>query len=284
MMKVAITGAGGYIGRHVLNRLKEMQLDVTAVVYPGSTIGSDTKSIELDILNTSDEVISNAFGGFDAVLHLAWTAGFNHHDPIHIENVMKHYHFLKALIKAGITNISVAGTMHEVGYHVGEINEHTACNPSNPYGIAKNFLRQMCMYEMQKSNVHIKWLRMYYITGDDSHSNSIFSKILMAEYDGKKTFPLNSGEMLYDFITIEQLAEQISMAVVQTDITGVINCCTGKPRSLRTLVESFIRDNDLSIIPEYNVFPVRDYDSPALWGSSVIIDKIMRDVRNYEFK
>lgn len=283
MIKIAITGAGGYIGRHVLSQLLDMNFEVTAIIYPGSAPVLGANNIELDILNASEEVILSSFKGFDAVLHLAWTAGFNHHDPSHIDNVMKHYHFIKSLINSGVTNISIAGTMHEVGYHVGEITENTACNPSNPYGIAKNFLRQLCMYEMQKSHVNIKWLRMYYITGDDCHSNSIFAKLLKAEKDGRNTFPLNSGEMLYDFITIKELAKQISAATVQTDFLGIINCCTGKPRSLRTVVESFITENNLNIVPEYNVFPVREYDSPALWGSNLIINEIIENAERNGF-
>ncbi len=44
--------------------------------------------------------------------------------------------------KLGIKNISVAGTMHEVGYFVGPIDENTPCNPRNPLWNCKNFLRQ----------------------------------------------------------------------------------------------------------------------------------------------
>lgn len=274
-MKIAVTGAGGYIGKHVVNALTSMRHDVVAITYPGSKNTLSSNVIELDILEASDDKIIDVFAEFDAVLHLAWSAGFNHHDQGHIANVMNHHRFLKGLINAGVQNISVAGTMHEIGYHVGEITEKTACNPSNPYGIAKNFLRQICTYEMEKAGVQLKWLRMYYITGDDRNSNSIFSKIIAAEDAGKETFPLNSGEMLYDFIDVECLARQIATATVQTEVTGVINCSSGKPKSLRTAVEEFIAKHNLKIKPVYNVFPARAYDSPAIWGNSDKIERIM---------
>ncbi|NIF46735.1 NAD(P)-dependent oxidoreductase [Enterobacter sp. Ap-1006] len=274
-MKIAVTGAGGYIGKHVVKALSSMGHEVIAITYPNSNNTLTGSIIEMDILSATDNEINEVFSGFDAVLHLAWSAGFNHHDQGHIANVMGHYRFLKALIGAGVNNISVAGTMHEIGYHVGEITENTTCNPSNPYGIAKNFLRQACTYEMEKANVPLKWLRMYYILGDDRNSNSIFSKIIAAEDAGKETFPLNSGEMLYDFIDIECLAQQIAAATVQTDICGIINCSSGKPRSLRTMVEGFIAQHKMKIKPEYNVFPARAYDSPAIWGNSSKIEEIM---------
>ncbi len=273
-MKIAVTGAGGYIGKHVVKALTSTHHDVVAITYTGAnTVTSNV--IKMDILEASDDKIIEVFSNFDAVLHLAWSAGFNHYDKGHIANVMNHYRFLKALVRAGVQNISVAGTMHEIGYHVGEVTEKTACNPGNPYGISKNFLRQICIYEMEKADVSLKWLRMYYITGDDRNSNSIFSKIMAADDASKETFPLNSGEMLYDFIDIECLAKQIATATIQTDVAGIINCSSGKPKSLRTAVDEFIVQHKLRIKPVYNVFPSRAYDSPAIWGNSNKIEQIM---------
>ena len=274
MTRIAVTGAQGYIGRHVVASLEKRGHDVLRIIHPSST-GTDENVVKLDILNASSQELSTALEGVESVVHLAWQAGFNHNDPSHLQNVMGHIEFINNLASAGIKDISIAGTMHEIGYHVGEVNENTACNPTNPYGIAKNFLRQVCFNLASKNDLSIKWLRMYYITGDDRHSNSIFTKILLAEDEGKKTFPLNSGEMLYDFINVEELGLQIATAALQNEVTGIINCCSGKPVSLRTAVERFIKENGLSIKPEYNVFPSRSYDSPAVWGGSQKIQKIM---------
>lgn len=276
-MKIVITGAGGYIGRRVVRYAVNAGHDVVCIVYPGSSESvflEGVKIVELDLLNADQNEVDAVFTGSDACLHLAWQSGFNHQDPCHINNVLKHYHFIEKVINSGIKNISVAGTMHEIGYHVGPVNENTTCEPINPYGIAKNFLRQAALNLCVKQGVNIKWLRMYYIIGDDKYSNSIFTKILAAAENGKSTFPLNSGEMLYDFINIEDLVIQLVDATIQTKYTGIINCSSGKPVSLRTAVERFIKNNELDIKPEYNKFPNRQYDSYAIWGDAEIINKI----------
>ncbi len=277
-MKIVITGAGGYIGKNVVKYAIEAGHEVSCIVYPGSVDSGfiqNVSKIELDLLNASHDEVEQAVRGNDACLHLAWQSGFNHQDPCHIANVLKHYEFLENVISAGIKNISVAGTMHEIGYHVGEVNSDTCCEPINPYGIAKNFLRQAVADLSNKHSVVLKWLRMYYITGNDELSNSIFSKILAAEARGDTTFPLNSGEMLYDFINIENLAEQLVEATVQTEFKGIINCSSGKPVSLRTAVERFILERGLKIKPEYNKFPRREYDSYAIWGNAEIVNEII---------
>ena len=121
-----------------------------------------------------------------------------------------------------------------------------------------------------------QWLRGYYILGDDLKNNSIFSKILAAEEKGQETFPLNSGLNKYDFISVDNLAREIALSVIQDKITGVINCCTGNPVSLKEKVEEFIKVNHLNIKPKYGVFPERSYDSPIIYGNTEKIVEIIR--------
>lgn len=267
-MKIAITGANGFIGRRVVNQLINDGHNVVSFIFTGETPHDLIKSstvIESDIFSLTQDDLRELLLGCDVLLHLAWRAGFNHHDPCHIGDVIKHYEFIDRVATSGVPFISVAGTMHEIGYYVGPVNANTPCNPINPYGIAKNFLRQALSDLSLKKNFSLQWLRFYYITGDDAFNNSIFSKILQADARGEKTFPLNSGEMLYDFIDIDNLSLQIASSITSKQ-AGVFNCSSGKPVSLRTKVECFIKENNLSILPEYNVFPSRPYDSMAIWG------------------
>lgn len=268
-MNIIVTGANGYIGRRVVERLLIQGHNVTAVLFDGENPDSLLKGAEIyygDILNLSLSQLKELVRGKDNLLHLAWQSGFNHRDPLHLENVMKHYNFLISAAQNGIMNISIAGTMHEIGYFVGPIDAETPCNPRNPYGIAKNFLRQ-AMFDFASVNpqINLQWLRFYYIIGDDRFNNSIFTKILRAEDENQEYFPLNSGEMLYDFIEIQELSLKI-VQKVESRLSGIFNCCSGKPKSLRTAVEEFIECHQLKIKPKYNVFPSRPYDSMAIWG------------------
>lgn len=269
-MNIIITGANGYIGRNVVKELVSKGHKVIAILFDGESPHPFLNGAELfygDIFALSQEQKIGLVQNAECLLHLAWQAGFNHRDPSHLNNVMKHYQFLTSMAELGIQNISVAGTMHEVGYFVGPIDANTPCNPRNPYGIAKNFLRQaMFDFASVTPELNLQWLRFYYITGDDRFSNSIFTKILKAEDEAQEYFPLNSGEMLYDFVDIKDLSSQIEERIVGKE-SGIFNCCSGKPKSLRTAVEEFIANHNLKIKPKYNVFPARPYDSMAVWGS-----------------
>ena len=151
------------------------------------------------------------------------------------------------MIDSGCSNITVMGTMHECGFIEGMIDDSTACNPLSLYGIAKNALRQMLTVYTKDKNISLKWLRAFYITGDDQNNKSVFSKIL----------------------------EQISAASIQAEITGIINVCSGKAISLKDKVEDFLIQNNLSIRPNYGTFPDRPYDSHIVYGNTDKIKKIL---------
>lgn len=270
-MKILITGANGYIGKHVVDELLNKGIDVTAVDIDIQNINKKAKIIRCDIFNNFEDLV-NGIKEIDTCLHLAWKDGFIHNSESHINMLPLHYKFLNNLVDIGIKNICIMGTMHEIGYYEGEINSDTPCNPVSLYGIAKNTLRQLAFKIGEENDVNIKWLRAFYITGDDLNNHSIFSKIIKANEKGEKLFPFNSGECKYDFIDIKELAKQISSCcIVKNNSSDIVNCCSGKPVKLKDKVEEFIKINKLEIKLNYGAFPSRKYDSPAIWGN---IDKL----------
>lgn len=271
---VLVTGAGGYIGRFVVKELCDKGLDVIAADIRTDGIDSRASVLNENIFNGS-ETIFKELGSPDICIHMAWRDGFVHNSPAHMGDLSAHYVFIRNMIEGGLRHLAVMGSMHEVGYYEGVIDENTPCNPISMYGIAKDALRRSTILLAKQNNVCLQWLRAFYIYGDDKRNNSIFSKLIIAAEQGKKTFPFTSGKNKYDFIHIEELAKQIAAAATQTEIDGIINCCTGKPISLGEKVESFIKEHGFDIELEYGAFPDRDYDSPAKWGNVEKIDKIM---------
>lgn len=274
MKSILVTGASGYIGRHVVEQLLKDGCRVLVSDIDLSGYSEEVIKITEPIFS-EDKAIFEKMGRPDACLHLAWKDGFMHNSHEHINNLSSHYRFITNMLAGGLKQIAVMGTMHEIGYWEGEVNENTPANPMSNYGIAKNALRQATRELCREYGAKYQWLRAYYITGDDMKNHSIFAKIMEKEMHGEKEFPFNSGKNKYDFIDIHELALQIAASIEQDEITGVINCCSGHPVSLGEKVEKFLKQNNYSIKLKYGAFPDREYDSPAIWGNAEKIKKIL---------
>lgn len=275
--RILVTGANGYIGKHIVQELLNQNFEVLAADV--SFDGMDERVIKIEHnIFSEDEDIYEKMGKPDACIHMAWRNGFVHNADSHIEDLPKHFKFIKNMTEGGLKQIAVMGTMHEVGYHEGAISEDTPTRPLSMYAIAKNALRQMCEVHFKDSDIVFQWIRGYYIYGDDARSNSIFSKIVHAAEEGKKTFPFTMGKNKYDFIHVDEMARQIAAIISQTEVTGIINSCTGNPMTLAEKIESFIKEHQFDIKLEYGAFPDRPYDSPGVWGDTSKIDKIMESV------
>ncbi|MDE6284808.1 MAG: NAD(P)-dependent oxidoreductase [Bacilli bacterium] len=273
-MKILVTGANGYIGSRVVTNLINHGAEVVATDMADSHIDKRAKVILADIFKDND----NWFGFFgepDVCLHLAWRDGFVHNSTKNIEDLSSHFNFLKNLLDNGLKQVVSMGSMHEIGYCEGMISEHTECHPSSLYGVAKCALRESLKIYSEKSNAVFQWLRGYYLYGDDAFGNSIFCKLRQAVNEGKRTFPFTSGKNKYDFIPIDLFAEYVSRCVMQSEVNGIIDICSGTPVALGQMIEEYIQANSLPIKLDYGKYPDRPYDSPCVYGDRTKLNKII---------
>lgn len=273
-MKIAITGANGYIGRHVVNAAIAAGHEVFAVDFNFKNVPTEAKRIELNIFDHQKDVYKE-MSEPDVLIHLAWRDGFIHNSDQHMKNLSDHVEFINNFVKHGGKNVAVMGSMHEIGYHEGAIDENTPCNPLSQYGVAKNAMRQSLMLSAKESDFNLYWLRAYYIFGDDRVGSSIFAKLTLAADEGKTNFPFTTGKNKFDFVSVQELGRMIVAASTQDKITGVINVSTGQPKSLAEQIEWYIKDHNWDIKLDYGAFPDRPYDSPGVWGDATRINKIM---------
>ena len=272
-MKILVTGANGYLGQGIVKAILEGGNQVIAVDFNVNHVDERAEKVPCNLFEIENPY--NYFGKPDALLHLAWRDGFVHYSNAHIDDLPKHYAFIKAFADEGCKHIAVMGSMHEVGFFEGSINENTPCHPTTPYGIAKNALRDLTAMVCKQNNAVFQWMRGYYIVGNSKYGSSIFSKITAAVEEGKKEFPFTLGQNQYDFIDYSQFCDQVAAVVGQTQEQGIINICSGRPEKLADRVERFIKDNNYNIRLKYGAFPDRPYDSKAIWGDSSKIEKIM---------
>lgn len=274
-MKILVTGANGYLGVGIVKSMLDLGHQVIATDLSLERVDNRASKIESDIFEIEDPF--SFFGMPECLVHLAWRDGFKHFSYAHICDLSKHTSFIEKMCVSGLKTIAVMGTMHEIGFFEGSIDETTPCNPLNYYGISKNALREITRIICEKNGVEYIWLRAFYIVDNSPKGNSIFSKIVQAVNKGERSFPFTTGQNQYDFLDYNEFSRRVALTVSQNKITGIINICSGFPEKLSHRVQRFINDNHYSITLDYGAFPDRAYDSKAIWGNSQKIEMILRN-------
>jgi nucleoside-diphosphate-sugar epimerase len=120
--RIAVTGASGYIGRYVVKTLLDYGCEVTAVSRHLESVDPRALRLSIDIFQQNKDMFK-ALNEPEVLIHLAWTDGFIHDSDCHLINLPKHYAFIKSMLYGGLKHLVVMGTMHEVGYWEGAIDE-----------------------------------------------------------------------------------------------------------------------------------------------------------------
>jgi len=268
-MKVAITGASGFIGRHVLVELERRSMAATLVLSPSSLVLpplAKYTSVRIDLR----EPPPNAFelmGAPDVLVHLAWGGLPNYKSRQHFEQELPlQYRFLAGLVDSGLKNLVVTGTCFEYGMQSGPLREDMEAQPTNPYGFAKDALRRQLEYLRKDQSFMLTWARLFYLYGDGQAENSLLPQLRGAIERGDKAFSMSGGEQLRDYLPVTDVAQcLVSLAMGNRD-NGIVNICSGKPISVRKLVEGWIEENDWSIRLNLGQYPYPDYEPMAFWG------------------
>lgn len=268
-MKVAVTGASGFVGRHVLAELRKHDVEIVAISRDATRLndlGSDVHVVEMDIAGSALDSF-NILGKPDVLIHLAWDGLPNYKSLHHFETELpKHYKFLKNMVESGLSSMLITGTCFEYGMQSGMLSATMPTKPTNPYGYAKDSLRQQLEYLKTIFAFKLTWGRLFYMYGEGQPNSSLYPKLKESVLRGGKVFNMSGGEQLRDYLPVTEVAFQIAqLAIAQRD-HGTVNICSGKPISVRRLVEQWLLENNWEIELSFGHYPYPDYEPLAFWG------------------
>lgn len=279
-MKIAITGANGFIGKSVVAEFDSLQAKTTLLVRPSTDLSNlllygESKIVKIDIHSFPVNVYE-LMDYPDVLIHLAWHGLPNYQSLHHFQDeVPNQFNFLKTLIESGLKNLVVAGTCFEYGMQSGSLKESLQPQPINPYGFAKNSLRSQLEYLQQIKSFNLTWARLFYLYGEGQAVNSLFSQLKQAIQRKDKIFNMSGGEQLRDYLTVSEVSKYLVTLAMTKQNHGIVNICSGIPISVRRLVENWIKENSWDIDINLGYYPYPDYEPMAFWGDRQKLDKCM---------
>jgi len=280
-IKVGVTGATGFIGRHVVTALLNAGAAVTAGVRDPAklcNLSRDLRTVPLDIDQPAQAF--EALGRPDVVVHLAWDGLPNYRSLHHFEEELpRQYRFLRGLVTDGLPALLVTGTCMEYGMQSGPLPETTECRPDNPYAFAKHALHRQLTFLKAQKPFNLTWARLFYTYGEGQAPTSLWPQLMAALKRGDNRFDMSGGEQLRDFLPVEVMAGHIARLALARGEVGAVNVCAGRPISVRALVERWIAESGKSIDLNLGRYPYPDWEPMAFWGCARKLDRVTKEVR-----
>lgn len=269
-MRTLVTGATGFIGGHVVRALQRLQgIEIMATGRNEERLRQlGVPFVAADLHDPATDLYSRCQEP-QILIHLAWADLSAYHDPIHInQHLWDSYRFIVDMVEAGVQRVSCIGTCYEYGLQEGCLTEDQATAPVTAYGVAKDCLRRMLEYRLASTSTDLLWLRPFYTHGQGQQNRALLPQLDHAIDTGQATFPMSGGEQVRDYLEVGELAQAIAKTTLQAEVSGIINICSGKPTSVRSLVEEHIKARGSSIRPEFGHFPYPSHTPMRFWGDT----------------
>lgn len=230
-MNILITGANGFIGKHLCDFLKNSH-NVFRVVRKNENNLENTFEADLTDEKSIEELVKNLQNKkIDIVIHLASKlASINQTEDEQVQVLLDNIAITKnmvTLIKEIKPNKLIDFSSMAVYPNIdGDFNEESQIKPSENtdcmYGLAKFCSENIFDYMLKNQDIKISHLRVSQVYGENMYQDRIMP-IMVQELQEKNTITVfGNGERQSDFICVDKLINFVNY-FIENDIHGIYN-------------------------------------------------------------
>lgn len=234
-MKILITGAAGFIGSHLGNKLASLGHKVEGV-DTWENAGKNKLNFKVRKMNFAGRNLS--LKGYSVVFHLA--AHINVDESIknptkYFDNNMIGTHRLLERIRKECPEVRFiyASSAEVYGTAVTpKMDENHPLDPLSPYAVSKLGAEQMCKVYAQVYNLSVSIIRNFNTFGEYQRGGiygGVIAKFAKLAKNGKDIPVYGSGEQMRDFMYVKQAVSGYVLAMEQRNMPLIINFGSGTP-------------------------------------------------------
>jgi len=269
---VLITGAGGFIGSHLTERLFELGAKVRAFVrYTSRSDDGFIKYFSEDLRNNIDivygdikelETVAKAMDGINIIFNLAALVGipysYIHPQEVIETNTIGTMNILMAARDAGIEKLIQTSTSEVYGTaRYVPINEDHLKQPQSPYSASKIAADAIALSFYHSFDLPVAVIRPFNTYGPRQSDRAVIPSII-SQVLTKDKLTLGNTTPTRDFTFVTDTAEGfIKVAESQKSIGTEINIGSGKEISIEDLIRKIISLVGREIVIEHDTERVR---------------------------
>jgi UDP-glucuronate 4-epimerase len=254
-MRVLVTGAAGFIGSHLCDRLvgdgHEVRMVDSLTDYYDRDVkirnlsqlmqGSDLKLDNRDLARDSiDELVD----GVDAIIHLAgqpgvrlsWSSAFS----LYVErNLITTQRLLESASAFGIKKFVVASSSSVYGQASSyPTSETSPTKPFSPYGVTKLAAESLCSAYAENLGLNTVALRYFTVYGPRQRPDMAFHRFIECALDGRALPVYGDGHQVRDFTYVDDIVDAtVKAAEVHLEGAVTINVAGGSSAELGDVLD-----------------------------------------------
>lgn len=283
MARVLVTGAAGFTGLHLLERLARDGHSLHGLVHhaSGDQPLLDSQNVaDLRDLSSVCQVIQDVQP--DYVVHLAAIAFVAHGDAaeLYSSNILGTRNLLQAL--AGSTKqpdaVLVASSANVYGNRrEGVLDESLPPEPANDYGITKVTCEALA--RLYGERLPIVTVRPFNYTGRGQSEQFVIPKIIAHAVARRPTIELGNIDVARDFSDVRSVVDSYArLLMAPAAIGGTFNVCSGEARSLAEVIALIERLSGHHMEVQVNPAFVRTDEVKRLCGSRARLEAVIGPV------
>ena len=266
MTQVLVTGGGGFVGSHLVDRLLQDGHEVRVLDSFATGrrenlahVAEDIELVEGDV--QSDERVRKAMRGCEYVFHQAALPAVARsiEDPLmtHAVNVMGSLNVLLAAREEAVRRVVFASSSSVYGTSAPLPKEESmTAVPTSPYAVSKLAAEGYCRSFSLLYQLECVALRYFNVFGprQDPHSqySAVIPRFIHAALNGQRPVIFDDGEQSRDFTYVANVVEANIRAMVAPDVAGeVFNVACGERWTLNQTTSLIAEITGESIVPEY---------------------------------
>jgi UDP-glucuronate 4-epimerase len=281
MSRILVTGAAGFIGSHLVDRLLArgdavVGLDSFDPFYDpaikrrnlrGALASSAFRLIEADLREKAALAAAVASARPDAVVHLAAQAGVRpsiQKPQLYVDvNVTGTLHLLEAMVAAGCRRLVFGGTssVYGAGSTPPFREEDAADRPVSPYAATKRAAELLCHAWHALHGLRVTVLRFFTVYGPRQRPEMAIHKFARLMLAGRPVPLFGDGRSVRDYTYVDDILDGAVKGLDHDEGFGVYNLGESRAHALADLVTLLAKE--LGVTPKVERQPDQPGDVPA---------------------
>lgn len=274
-MKIFLTGATGFIGKHLVEKMKhENQITINLYGNETSPFSSDVSTYKIDEANINKDIEYFKYECFDGIIHLA-SLYLNVHEPVQAtrlidSNVRFSTHVIECAVRANVSWFINTGTYWQ---HYNNSNY----NPVNLYAASKQAFECISRYYVETNLIRFNTLKLSDTFGPNDTRPKIFNIWERIAHSGE-TLEMSGGEQLIDISYIDDvisafylLAEHLQNKNPQIQNGQYFAVKAEKRYSLKELALLFEEVTGLKLNIKWGARPYKEREVMHPWENGISV-------------